>query len=118
MGTFGAHNPEQSSHCCGDRQRSQPFAVRPRSKKSHRGKPVKDSHGQRGKIIELLKAADGGWVSLPEIMDCADQYNARIFELRRLGFRIENRTKEIAGVRHSWFRLVTEPKRATLNVKP
>jgi hypothetical protein len=79
---------------------------------------VKDSHGQRGKIFELLKAADGGWVSLPEIMDCAAQYNARIFELRRLGFRIENRTTEIAGVRHSWFRLVTEPKRATLNVKP
>jgi hypothetical protein len=79
---------------------------------------VKDSHGQRGKIMELLKAADGGWVSLPEIMDCAAQYNARIFELRRLGFRIENRTKEIAGARHSWFRLVTEPNRATLNTKP
>lgn len=79
---------------------------------------MKDSHGQRGKIMELLKAADGSWVSLPEIMDCAAQYNARIFELRRLGFRIENRTKEIAGVRHSWFRLVTEPKRTTLNVKP
>jgi hypothetical protein len=78
---------------------------------------MKDSHTQRGKIIELLKAADGGWVSLPEIMACAAQYNARIFELRRLGFRIENRTKEIGGARHSWFRLVTEPKRATLNVK-
>jgi hypothetical protein len=69
---------------------------------------VKDSHSQREKIMALLKAADGGWVSLPEILNCAAQYNARIFELRRLGFRIENRTEEIEGVRCSWFRLVAE----------
>jgi hypothetical protein len=48
-------------------------------------------------------------VPLPQIADCAAQYNARIFELRRLGFRITNRTKEIDGVRHSWFRLVRSP---------
>jgi hypothetical protein len=64
---------------------------------------------QRGKILELLIAARGDWVSLPKIADCAAQYNARIFELRRLGLRIENRTKEVDGVRHSWFRLLRGP---------
>jgi hypothetical protein len=34
------------------------------------------------------------------------QYNSRIFELRKSGFNIENRTESIEGIRHSWFRLV------------
>ena len=62
---------------------------------------------QRGKILALLIAARGDWVPLPEITECAAQYNARIFELRRLGFRIKNRTQDVNGVRHSWFRLET-----------
>ena len=67
---------------------------------------------QRGRILELLIASRGDWVPLPEITNCASQYDARIFELRRLGFRITNRTKEVKGVRHSWFRLepgITSP---------
>ena len=60
---------------------------------------------QRSKILAVLVQAHGGWVPLPEITVCAAQYNARIFELRRLGLRIVNRTKEVDGVRHSWFRL-------------
>jgi hypothetical protein len=52
--------------------------------------------------------ACGGWVPLPDILALGIAlYNARIFELRRLGFFIENRTEEIDGVRHSWFRLVS-----------
>src|ERR1700674_5034183 len=65
---------------------------------------------QRGEILELLIAARGDWVPLPRITDCAAQYNARIFELRRLGFRIANRTKLVNGTKHSWFRL--EPQTA------
>src|SRR5450755_1642505 len=64
---------------------------------------------QRERILELLSAARGNWVSLPKITECAAQYNARIFELRRLGFRITNRTREINGDRHSWFRLESIP---------
>jgi hypothetical protein len=63
---------------------------------------------QRGEILGLLIKAHGDWVPLPQIMACAAQYNARVFELRRLGFGIENRT-EIdveTGQKHSWFRLV------------
>jgi hypothetical protein len=75
---------------------------------------VKDSRAtQRGRILELLIAARGDWVLLPKITDCAAQYNARIFELRRLGFRIKNRTQVVNGARHSWFRLEPRPATAT-----
>ena len=61
---------------------------------------------QRAQILELLIAACGAWVPLSTILVLGiAQYNARIFELRRLGFHILNRTEEVNGVRHSWFRL-------------
>jgi hypothetical protein len=41
-------------------------------------------------------------------MACAAQYNARVLELRRLGFNIENKTERVEGVRHSWFRLLDD----------
>lgn len=65
---------------------------------------------QRGQILAVLVAARGAWVPLPKITECAAQYNARIFELRRLGFRIANRTREVSGQRHSWFRLESIPE--------
>jgi hypothetical protein len=67
---------------------------------------------QRGDILRLLIEAKGGWVPLPEILALGiAQYNARIFELRGLGFNIENRTETDAetGARHSWFRLLNSP---------
>jgi len=64
------------------------------------------SSTQRSRILGLLVSARGEWVPSPEIAACAQQYNARLFELRRLTFQIENRTKEIDGVRQSWFRLI------------
>jgi hypothetical protein len=71
---------------------------------------VRDSRSaQRGKILDALISAKGGWVPLPKITACAAQYNARIFELRRMGFKIVNRTRDVDGVRHSWFRLESKP---------
>jgi len=65
---------------------------------------------QCARILRLLIEARGSWVPSPEIADCALQYNARLFELRRLGFVIENKTEtDEAGVRRSWFRLVSSP---------
>lgn len=64
---------------------------------------------QRDRILRLLIDARGAWVPLPEIIELAAQYNARILELRRLGFNIENRTERVDGARHSWFRLVSSP---------
>jgi hypothetical protein len=62
---------------------------------------------QRAAILRLLIDARGGWVPLPKIMACAAQYNARIFELHRTGLKIENKTEDIDGVKHSWFRLIS-----------
>ena len=67
------------------------------------------SKTQRAAILRLLMDARGAWVPLPKIMACAAQYNARVFELRRMGFNVENRTESVDGVRHSWFRLVNSP---------
>jgi hypothetical protein len=65
-----------------------------------------NAKSQRARILRLLIDARGEWVPLPEIMACAAQYNARILELRRAGFNIENRTEGVDGARHSWFRLL------------
>lgn len=65
---------------------------------------------QHSKILNLLKDNKNNWVSLPEILHLGiAQYNARILELRALGHKIENKTQEVEGVRHSWYRLVVEP---------
>jgi hypothetical protein len=64
---------------------------------------------QRAKILAELVSARGDWVPLPKITACAAQYNARVYELRRLGFKIVNRTRDVDGVRHSWFRLESKP---------
>src|SRR5271157_5030759 len=65
---------------------------------------------QRTRILRLLSDARGGWVPLPEILALGiAQYNSRIWDLRKLGLTIENRTETIEGVRHSWFRLANSP---------
>jgi hypothetical protein len=59
---------------------------------------------QRDRILALLKDCAPAWVPLPDILALGiAQYGARIFELRRLGHRIESKQD---GDR-SWFRLVT-----------
>lgn len=75
---------------------------------------------QADRILAILRAREGSWVPLPEIMACAAQYNARIFELRRRGFTIENRTETDSetGARHSWFRFVNPASRAYTDPKP
>jgi hypothetical protein len=66
---------------------------------------------QCGRILRLLQANAGAWVSLPEILALKiSQYGTRIKELRdEWGFTIENRIETVNGARHSWFRLVNEP---------
>jgi hypothetical protein len=62
---------------------------------------------QSAALLRLLIDAHGSWVPLPEILALGiAQYNARILELRRRGFAIENKTERVNGARHSWFRLV------------
>ncbi|MGH9504800.1 MAG: hypothetical protein ACRD20_18260 [Terriglobales bacterium] len=61
---------------------------------------------QRSRILGLLIDARGAWVPLPRVLELgAAQYGARILELRRLGFNIENRRDG----EHSAFRLLPGP---------
>lgn len=76
------------------------------------------SSSQRARILRLLIEARGTEVPLPEIAECACQYGARIFELRKLGFVILNRTEDIDGSRRSWFRLVAGPPEASSPARP
>ncbi len=75
---------------------------------------------QRARILRLLLDAKGSWVPLPAILDLhISQFGARIYELRRTGFVIENKTeRDDSGVVHSWYRLVSSPTPAAPTVKP
>ena len=67
---------------------------------------------QRKEILDLLQSRKNEWVTLPEILKLGiAQYNARVYELRHEGYKIENKTIEVTkGERHTAFRLVVEEK--------
>jgi hypothetical protein len=54
--------------------------------------PTHPFRTQRDKLLAALSLRAPEWVPLPQILELGiAQYNARILELRRQGFRIENR---------------------------
>jgi hypothetical protein len=64
---------------------------------------------QRQRILNMLIAAHGEFIPAVELARVSLQYNARIFEIRRLGYNVESRTSHPhgrGGVVHSWFRLI------------
>jgi hypothetical protein len=60
---------------------------------------------QREQILALFIGAHGDWVPPLKTVGCAPHHDACIYELRRPGFHIGNRTQDVNSVRHSWFRL-------------
>jgi hypothetical protein len=64
---------------------------------------------QRARILRLLLQSKGAEVSAYELAQIALQYSARVFDLRKLGFLISNRTQVVNRVRRSWFRLDLTP---------
>jgi hypothetical protein len=71
---------------------------------------MRDSrNAQRAKILAELVSAHGEWVPLPRNTQHPAQYNARVYELRHMGFTIQNKTRDVNGARHSWFRLESSP---------
>jgi len=68
-------------------------------------RPKRDS--QAGRILRLLESANGGKVSLLDILNLRiSQYSARIHDLRhKFGFRIDN-GREPGRPDHRWFRLL------------
>lgn len=75
------------------------------------GIPRSSAKTQRARILRVLLDAKGSWVPLPVILELRiSQFGARIFELRRTGFVIENKTeRDDSGAVHSWYRLVSSP---------
>jgi len=73
-------------------------------------KQQESEHGsakaQRSNVLRRLIDAGGAWVPAAKIAELALQYNARIFELRKLGFKIESRIVEENGTRFSYYRLL------------
>ena len=60
---------------------------------------------QRQRMAALFENNPDIWVPLPDILAMGvAQYGARILELRRAGYEIENKTITFGGVRKSWFR--------------
>jgi hypothetical protein len=69
---------------------------------------------QQERILQVLKDAQGEWVPLGKIINPPygqgkiAQYNARIWDLRKQGYTIENKKRHINRITHSWYRLITE----------
>jgi hypothetical protein len=62
------------------------------------------------RLLELFVQANGAEVPLTAILQLRiSQFGARIFELRRQGFVIKNRTEHINGTVHSWYHLESSP---------
>jgi hypothetical protein len=59
----------------------------------------------RQAILDRLVAERGGWVPAIELSRLSIQYSARIHEIRKLGFAVENRTEHVAGKVHGFYRL-------------
>lgn len=64
------------------------------------------SRRQLSDVLRTLVRANGGWVPLSELACVAPQYSARIGELRRLGYAVENRvTHDGHEFKSSYYRL-------------
>jgi len=72
---------------------------------------------QRERILTILKDADGGWVDgmiFLQIFPPITQFHARIFELQRLGYRIESRF--ISDKTWKEYKLVVSPEQRAFDI--
>ena len=63
---------------------------------------------QTKRIKNLFMKNPNVWIPLPEIMKLAAQYNARIYQLRKKGMDIINKTEKEMGTKHSWYKYTPE----------
>ena len=69
---------------------------------------------QRTRILRLLQSRVGQWVPSYELAAIALQYSARVHELRRQGYNIENKAQNVNGQVHGAFRLVLPKEQGRL----
>jgi hypothetical protein len=72
---------------------------------------VENRPTQTTRLVALLLDRSPQWVPLLEILNLRiSQYGARLHQARHeWGLKIENRVEIVDGVKHSWFRLVSQP---------
>lgn len=75
---------------------------------------MKSRTTQRGRILRLLEENSNQWVPSYRLAEIALQYGARVLELRRAGYRIENKLQDVDGETHGAFRLVPAASQANL----
>jgi len=65
---------------------------------------------QTDALIAALHAANGEWVSLPDLVGAVGGYaiHSRAADARRMGVNIENKVEfsQLTRKRHSWYRLL------------
>lgn len=64
--------------------------------------------GQNAAILAALQARPGEWVPMTTLGEVAGCWavHSRCADLRKLGYRVENRRERRDGQVHSWYRLV------------
>lgn len=64
--------------------------------------------GQNAAVLAALEARRGEWVPMTTLGDVAGCWavHSRCADLRKLGYRIENRRERVGGKVHSFYRLV------------
>jgi hypothetical protein len=65
--------------------------------------------GQKAEILGELIGSRGRWIPAYKLASIALQYNARIKELRDIGYVIKNKTERVGRQVHGSFRLVSCP---------
>ncbi len=78
------------------------------------GCEVRNRDTQRGRILRLLQESSNQWVPSYQLANIALQYGARVLELRRQGYKIENKLQDVDGETHGAFRLVPAASQARL----
>ena len=65
-----------------------------------------DRGTQRSRVLRLLQESSNQWVPSYRLAEIALQYGARVYELRKQGYKIDNKMQEVNGQTHGAFRLV------------
>jgi hypothetical protein len=74
-----------------------------------RGHQPKTFQGQRGRILRLLLENKGREVPAYLLAEIGLQYCARVAEIRKQKYVVENRTERVNGQVHGYYKLVAEP---------
>ncbi len=71
--------------------------------------------GQKADILRALSEGRGNWVPAYKLASIALQYNARVKELRDVGYVIKNKTERVGRQVHGSFCLVSCPGEQALD---